>query len=154
MLNLTEGKFNYWDILWLLLPIIMGFSTSLICPITKEAGKNVKFRPPSWVFSVVWSFLFISYGFSWSIAIHNSSGYKIPLTIVLYSLTLLSLIMWIIIYGCIKNKKVASWILIVSLSLSFMSFTQGNDISKILLSPLIAWCIFAILMSTTEIQEE
>lgn len=152
MLSLTQGIFNYWDILWICLPLIIGFSTSAGCPIGKSAGSNVKFRPPAWSFAVIWVIIFVAFGFSWSLAIHHSSGYKIPLTIVLYSLALLSLAIWIIVYGCVKNKKVASWVLIISLALTFMCFTQGNDISRILLGPLFAWAIFAMIMNTTEVQ--
>jgi tryptophan-rich sensory protein len=42
---------------------------------------------------------------------------------------------------------------ILSIIFSLMSFTQGNEISKILIAPLIGWCIFAQLMNITEVEK-
>ena len=156
--NFYSGPFNIYDIIWIVLPTIIGFCTQAGCPIGKDAGASVKFRPPAVAFTVIWVLIFIAYGFSWSRAVHfysensDRKQYNIPLCITLYALTLATLAIWIGVYGCKKDKKGASWVLLVSLGCAIMTFTQGNDISKILLSPLIAWGLFALLMNTTEVQ--
>ena len=138
------------DATYFLLPMVVCYLMSALCPVGKDAGDKVKFRPPSSVFGIVWGILFVLFGLSWVVAMRNSRN-KI-LCFVLYILTTLSLALWIYIYGCRKSKKTASWILILSVALSLMCFTQGNDISRILIAPLIAWALFAQIMNTTEVQ--
>jgi tryptophan-rich sensory protein len=71
-----------------------------------------------------------------------------------YMIVVGSLCYWTYEYGCKKNTKEASWVLVVLLAALFASFSQGNDVSRVLLSPLIAWAIFATLLNTTEAQQE
>jgi tryptophan-rich sensory protein len=102
------------------------------------------------MFSIVWALLYIMFGISWVIANRNCDN-KIICNLT-YILTTLFLCLWIVFYGCKKNKKQASWVLLISLMLVLMCFSQGNYLSKILLAPLIGWVIFALLMNTTEVQ--
>lgn len=139
------------DIIYIILPSIICYSVTAFCKIGKDAGNKVKFRPPAEIFGIIWPILFILFGVSWAVAMNNSNN-KI-LCFNLYMLLTISLALWIYIYGCKKSTKVASWILILSITLGLMSFTQGNEISKILIAPLIGWCIFAQLMNTTEVEK-
>ncbi len=140
------------EVIYFLLPTTIGYSTSMFCNIGKNAGTIVKFRPPSYVFGIVWFFLFILLGLSWVFAVRTA---KLPyLCIITYFLASLSLGLWTYVYGCKKNKKGASWVLILSLATLFASLSQGNDVSKVLLSPLIAWVLFAMIMNTTEVTLE
>jgi tryptophan-rich sensory protein len=142
---------NIEDIVYIILPSIICYSVTAFCKIGKASGNTVKFRPPAEIFSIIWPFLFILFGVSWALAMRNSDN-KI-LCFSLYMLLTISLGLWIYIYGCRKSIKVASWILILSIIFSLMSFTQGNEISKILIAPLIGWCIFAQLMNITEVEK-
>lgn len=138
------------DLIYLFLPMIVGYGTTAMCKIGQNAGKVVKFRPPSFVFGIVWPILFLLLGISWIIAVRNTEFVKT--TILVYLLTTLSLGLWTYVYGCLKMKKEASWVILLSIMASIASFSQGNDISKLLISPLIAWLIFALLLNTTEVQ--
>ena len=69
-------------------------------------------------------------------------------------MTSLSLGLWSYIYGCKKNKKGAMWVLVLALALLFASFSHGNDISRVLISPLIAWVLFAMILNSTEVELE
>ena len=138
------------DIIYFLLPAIICYTVTVFCKIGKTAGSNVKFRPPPQVFGIIWPILFVLFGLSWAIAMRNCNN-KI-LCFSTYMLVTISLALWIYIYGCKKSSKGAAWVLILSIAASLMCFAQGNNISKILLAPLIAWCVFAQLMNTTEVQ--
>lgn len=138
------------DIIYFLLPAIICYTVTAFCKIGKTAGIDVKFRPPPQVFGIIWPILFILFGISWAIAMRNCEN-KI-LCFITYMLVTISLALWIYIYGCKKSNKGAAWVLILSIALTLMCFAQGSYISKILLAPLIAWCIFAQLMNTTEVQ--
>ena len=50
------------DILLVFLPSVIGYGSQYLCNIGKNAGKNVLFRPPSWVFGIVWPVLFLLFG--------------------------------------------------------------------------------------------
>jgi tryptophan-rich sensory protein len=143
---------TYIDVLLVVLPAIVGYSSQMICNLGKNAGSNVKFRPPPWVFGVVWPILFLLFGLSWAIAFRNCNN-KI-LCMSMYLLTTLLLGVWIIVYGCGKSKKGASWILILAIASGLSCFTQGNEVSKIMITPLLAWILFALIMNTTEVQNE
>ena len=139
------------DVILVLLPAIVGYLSQLICGVGKNAGSKVLFRPPAWAFGVIWPLLFLLFGLSWAVATRNSANKK--LAIGMYGLTTLLLGIWILVYGCTKNKKSASWILILVVAGGLAAFGQGNEVSRALLAPLLAWAIFAMIMNTTEVQE-
>ena len=67
-------KINVIDVFFCITPIIFGFIMQFVSGLDSTAGDNVKFRPPGWLFSVVWSILFILLGFSWAIAARTSKN--------------------------------------------------------------------------------
>jgi len=139
-----------YDVLYCVIPIFFGFTVQLVSGVNSTAGDNVLFRPPGWLFSVVWTILYILLGFSWAFAVRNAEN-KI-LAIVLYSLLVFLLGVWIFVYGGLNKKTAASWLLILILAFAFACISVGNEWSKIMIAPLIAWLIFAMIMNTTEIQ--
>lgn len=143
-------KLEALDILFLLLPALIGYGSGMLCVIGKDAGKDVKFRPPPYVFGIVWPVLFVLFGISWVYAAKNTNNYS--LCVAAYAVAALTLGLWTIVYGCFKMKKEACWVILISLAALLASFSQGNETSKILISPLIAWILFALLMNTTEVQ--
>ena len=144
-------KIGFEDILYILLPSIIGYGTTMFCKTGKDSGSVVKFRPPAYVFGIVWPILFILFGISWAIAMRNCTN-KV-LCLISYSLAVLSLAAWIFTYSCCNSKKGGSWILILTIAFTLMCFAQGNDVSRVLLAPLIGWAIFAMMMNVVEVQE-
>jgi len=140
------------DIVLVLLPSIIGYGSQFLCNIGKNSGEKVLFRPPSWVFRVIWPILFLLFGISWAIAARNCDNKY--LCIITYCMTALLLGLWIIVYSnkCGNSKKGASWVLLLVIVTELASFSQGNSVSKLLISPLIAWSLFALIMNTTEVQ--
>ena len=139
------------DIIYFLLPSLIGYGTGMFCVIGKNAGNKVKFRPPPYVFGLVWPILFMLFGLSWVIASKNSNNTTI--CVMTYATAALFLGLWTYVYGCLKMKKEACWVILLSLATLLAAFSQGSEASKILISPLIAWIIFALFMNTTEVQE-
>ena len=144
-------KIEFIDLIYILLPSIIGFGTNILCKTSKESGINVKFRPPDTAFGIIWPILFLLFGVSWAISMRNCTNKTLCLSV--YVLTILSLALWIFVYSCKKSKTFSCWVLIFTLAFAIMCLTQGSEVSKILAAPLISWTIFAMIMNTTEVQE-
>jgi tryptophan-rich sensory protein len=59
--------------------------------------------------------------------------------------------LWTVVYGCLGNKKAASWVLVLSIASVISNLVIGTQSSRLLLCPLLAWLVFATLMNTTEV---
>ena len=139
-------KFSVVDGVLLFIPLITGFATSFSCNIGSDAGKTVPFRPPGVVFSIVWPILYILLGVAWMYANRDNVYNNIP-----YSILTFLLIMWIIVYGCMNNKKAGVWVIALAILASLYSYTVGGDISKYCILPLIVWLIFAMCLNMFEV---
>jgi tryptophan-rich sensory protein len=142
-------KINPIDIVYACLPAVAGYGASAACEIGSSAGSSVKFRPPAQAFGIIWAILFPLFGISWAVACRESNT---PTCIISYGGTTAFLALWIYVYGCKKNKKAAVWVLVGAVAFALLCFTQGNTLSKMLVAPLIAWALFALLMNSTEVQ--
>lgn len=131
------------DYFYLLLPMISGYTVSAFCSPGRDAGASVKFRPPGWVFGVVWSILYLLIGLAWI----NSKKYSIYFIILNILLNL-----WLVFYGCQKNKVAGVYIILSSLLCSFFIYTVVEKYSKYLIIPLIIWLLFALLLNIFEVQ--
>lgn len=142
----------------LLLPMIACFTASAVCPIGKTAGNSVVFRPPAWVFGIVWFIITIMLGLSWVIALkqNDQTTSKLPISAIytIYGFLVGFLVWWIIQYGCNKDKISATWIFVPLIMTALMCMVIGSTISRLLVCPLIAWLIFALLLATTEINQQ
>ena len=123
--------------IYLLSPIICVYFISIFYPVTDNAGKNISFRPPPYVFAIVWPILLLLLGYSWTLR-PNISYLYILLTILLST--------WLILFSL--SKKEAFYELIVTLLLSiFMLFYKYEILSSNLLIPLILWLSFASVLN-------
>ena len=135
------------DSLRLFFAMILGYIVSMNCKMGKGSGNNVKFRPPSYLFGIVWPILYILLGISW---INSYKGNK---NIDLLFITLSSLLaIWIIVYSCMRDKKNAIFILLlILLSIVYLMILIPQK-SKLYLAPLLVWILFATFLNTTEVQ--
>lgn len=141
---------EYWPVI---VPSILGYVAAFACKMDKSSGNNVKYRPPSWVFGVMWPILYIMLGISWYMCLQNKN-YNNMLVNILYGFLVLLITLWVVVYSCGKNKKMSVFVLLGSVMAVFMTFTIGDYKSRLLLCPLIGWLIFATMMNTTEVQNE
>lgn len=130
------------EYIYLFTPLLIGYSISAVCTMDKNAGASVKYRPPGWVFAIVWPVLYILLGLSWVYA-QRQNKYNT----VVYLIISLLLGLWLIQYSCNKNKKSALIILIITVVLSTLCLFIGDKTSKLLITPLIAWLIFATYLN-------
>lgn len=149
MINWKDWK----TYIFLLIPIITGYIASIPCKIEKESGITVPARPPSWIFGTIWPFLYLSLGTVW-IILRNKDSYIID---ILMCLTIVGLISWIIVYGCSKNKKNALYIILLVLVTALLLFGYSwthNKYTGMLITPFLAWILFATMLNFTEVNNK
>ena len=56
-------KYIHYSLLFL--PMLAVYLPTVFYPVTDEIGKNVSFRPPGYVFAIVWPILLFFLGISW-----------------------------------------------------------------------------------------
>tara|TARA_X000000368_G_scaffold409205_1_gene390842 strand:- start:1326 stop:1718 length:393 start_codon:yes stop_codon:yes gene_type:complete len=119
--------------LYLLLPMFSVYIVGIFYPVGKEVGKDIPFRPPSWVFGVVWPILLILIGYSWSIR-PELTYYYLLLTLLLSS--------WSIFYA--NNRMYAFFNILATISLTiYLILHKFKKKSSYLLIPLLGWLLFA-----------
>lgn len=133
---------NYiMNYLYLLLPILSVYSIGTFYPIEKDAGKEVAYRPPGWVFGVVWPILLLLIGKSWTLA-PDLSKYYIILTTLLAS--------WSMFYA--NNRSLAFLNILTSIGITiYLILSKFKKKSSNLLIPLLAWLSFASYLSFNSI---
>lgn len=128
----------------------MGYITSYFCNVGEKSGKTIPFRPPGWVFGVVWPILYLLFGLSWYFSILSKTNKTLIINLLYFTLSLL-LCLWIIIYGCYDKKKKAIYILFLSILNILVIYTIVEMKSKLLLTPLMVWLIFATFLNIIEV---
>ena len=123
--------------LYLVIPLIAVNSVALLFPISKTSGQNVWFRPPPYVFAIVWPLLLLLIGYSWYLR-PNLSLYYAILTLLLSS--------WSILWAYSKLYSLLNIIstLFFTLYLIFLKFSKK---SSYLLIPLFLWLCFATILN-------
>ena len=122
------------------------------CKMEKNAGSVVKFRPPSYMFGIVWTILYILFGISWIITISKNKN-KL-LTDLLYSLVTILLTLWIVVYSCLKNKRGGVYVLFGTICSVILCMNISPLESRMMLSLLLTWLLLASLLNTFEVQTE
>ena len=148
--NIFQNKYlyisNYYmnisnklcDLFYVLFPIISGYITIYFCPMSNKKVKKLNFRPPSYVFGIIWPILYLLLGVAWL----KSKEFSLW-----YLLLSLILCLWLIVYSCKNNKHLALAIILISIGLVLVCYTVSKQISKLLLIPLLVWLSFASLLS-------
>ena len=131
----------------LVYPMVAGFGVSLFCKMEKS-GVNVKFRPPPYIFGIVWPILYLLLGWSWVQSNPRQNQLIDGLFFTLSSL----LAVWIVVYACRKDKKNAVFVMVAILLAIALLMVLIPQKSKLMLTPLGIWILFALLLSTTEVQ--
>lgn len=137
------SKLTHQELILLFTPMISGYAMSGFCSPSKSAGSLVKFRPPAWVFGVVWPILYLLIGLAWIRSKHLTANF-------ICLLILLNL--WLLVYVCQKNKVGGVYIIFLSLLASLYIFVGLDKTTKYLFAPLIVWLLFAAFLNTFEVQ--
>jgi len=135
------------DLMRLVYPMVAGFGVSLFCKMEKS-GVNVKFRPPPYIFGIVWPILYVLIGMSW---VQSNPRQNQMIDGLFFTLSSL-LAVWIVVYACRKDKKNAVFVMVAILLSIAMLMVLIPKTSQLMLVPLGVWILFALLLSTTEVQ--
>jgi tryptophan-rich sensory protein len=140
---------NIHEIIIFLLPSILSFLVSKICPVGNQSGVIIPARPPPIVFGVVWTILYGFIGLAWVLSRRCCEKKFIN---VLYIILIGLLNLWVINYGCNKDSKSALYVMPFCILVTMILIMyQGNTISSYLLLPLLVWLFFAMLLNYTEV---
>ena len=141
---------NFFFIIIIFIPLILVSIPTLLIKM-KNYGKDIPFRPPSIVFSIIWPILLILLGISWYL--FNISQIKnLYLIQVLFIILILLLASWSIIYkyskiGGLINIILSFCILLYLIIYLFLNKSVTTVTSSILIIPLAGWLIFAGILN-------
>ena len=124
-------------LIYLFIPMLSVYIVSYYYPVTKQATKDIWFRPPPYVFGIVWPILLLLIGFSWYL-IPNLSFYYTILTILLST--------WSMFWSYSKIYSLIN-IIITKLFTLYLIFKKYSKKSSLLLIPLFLWLSFATLLN-------
>lgn len=137
-------------IIYSLLPIVGGALVGLIISGYMNYGDMVKppLSPPSYIFPIVWTILYILMGISYFIATKNNENDKELNQI--YILQLLVNFFWPIIFFVLKMYFTAFfWIILLLILVIIMikELLKNNKISGCLQIPYLIWLLFATYLN-------
>ena len=118
-------------------PIISVYIVSMIYPVGKNAGAQVSFRPPPYVFAIAWPILLLLMGYSWTLR---------PELSVLYFILTLLIAGWCIVYNY-SLKFAFGEIILTEIFTIFLIIYKFEQVSSLLLIPLALWLAFASVLN-------
>jgi len=122
---------------YLFIPIISVYVSGMYYPVDDKSGKKVWFRPPGWVFGVVWPILLSLLGYSWFLRPQLARYYAF-LTVVLST--------WSILFSFNKAYALIN-ILIALITTMVLILPSYPEKATLLLVPLGLWLSFASLLN-------
>jgi len=122
------------------IPAVAITTTSTVCPNLKDSGATVPFRPPGWVFAVVWPLLYLTTGYAWYLSKEDF----------LFSLVVGLCCAWLVVYSCNKDKQNAAAIIVAAAIASWYTVTRIEARPANFLKPLAAWLTFASYLNIYE----
>ena len=124
---------------------LTGWVTSASCgPV--RGGEHISFRPPPWVFAIVWPILYITTGLVWA-----ASGGPLHIDLIFGAIVLLCCA-WLPVYSCAKAKRVSAALLCAAAFLSWVSiFVVPARWAMWVSVPLALWTSFATILNFAEI---
>ena len=143
------SKFKVYAIS-ILIPVIVGGIVGLIISSSMDYGMLEKppFAPPSILFPIVWTILYILMGVSYGILKENSL-IDSEINSIYYSQLAVNAL-WPIFFFVLKWRLFAFiWILLLVVLVFFMikKFYSKNKASGLLQIPYLIWCLFATYLN-------
>jgi benzodiazapine receptor len=123
--------------IYLFIPLIAVNGIAFLYPISKDSGEKLWFRPPPYVFAIVWPILLLLLGYSW---------YLRPKLVFFYAYLTILLSTWAMLWD---YNKFYAFINIISTLIStlILILYKFSKLSSILLVPLLLWLSFASVLN-------
>ena len=143
-------KFSYRDTAIVLSPIIASNIVQLIFPMTKKTTR-VTIQPPSYVFGIVWTIIYLLYGF-YATAILNEPHKNIIM--LLWLTNLIINLSWSPIVFTYDKYITGLYIefVLVGLILAKICITE-NSLTRLFLVPYVTWLGVAIILTVETIRK-
>lgn len=122
------------------LPALLITLASASCPNLESSGANVPFRPPGWVFGVVWPILYVTTGYAWYLSKKDF----------LFSMIVNLCCLWLFAYSCYREKGTAAAIITAAAIATWYTVTRLDAKSRKFLTPLAVWLTFATYLNLYE----
>lgn len=146
------------DVFLLLLSFILTLGTAYIA---SSASKNAAqiyedlekpfFAPPSWVFPIVWTILYILMAYAlYRVWVLKKSGVSTKKAVTYYFIQLALNFLWPILYFTLRLRGLAFLVLIilvVFIILTTIEFFKKDKLAGILFIPYLIWSIFALVLN-------
>ena len=135
---------------YILFPLLIGLLISSLISnnIDYQTLKQPPFAPPSILFPIVWTILYILMGISYYL--YKKNTYTEKTEIIIYYLQLFVNALWSIIFFILKLRFFSIiWILALSILIYTLItlFLQKYKLSAYLLIPYLIWCLFATYLT-------
>ena len=134
---------------YIFLPIILGSIIGFIINTdTYQTLVKPPLSPPSWLFPIMWSIIYLLMGISFYLL--KKEDNVDPSTEKLYYLQLIVNLLWSIIFFSLKWRFIASiWIIALDILILLMinAFLNRKKVSAYLNIPYIVWCLFATYLT-------
>jgi len=128
---------------------MLGFGTSWLMPMPEDSAREVAARPPRWSFSVVWVCLYLLLGIAWSRELNSPW----PVHVCIVALLALFMLWQVLFSKTVRKPKEATYVLVAAIAIVLMVRDVGKDaFTSLLLAPLVAWLIFASILSVQNLQ--
>ena len=135
------------ELLLAAVPAAPGYSLSAACKMPKS--DSIPFRPPAWVFGVVWPILYALLGIAWFRTSVAFGVVSIPSAS--YLATSIMLALWLVVYSCWKQVKNAVFVLLASVLCVAFNIALSAKPESLMVIPLLVWVSFATLMNATQV---
>ncbi|HPD76898.1 MAG TPA: tryptophan-rich sensory protein [Spirochaetota bacterium] len=136
------------------IPLFIGFIGSFFTSSSVDTWyktlKKPDFNPPNWVFSPVWTLLFILIGLSFYIIWKNNFGGKKVLLLNIFFTQLFANLLWSLFFFGLRSPFLALIDIIVlwlAILVNIIVFYRVSKPAGILLVPYILWVSFAALLN-------
>tara|TARA_Y100000389_G_scaffold202440_1_gene247725 strand:- start:3329 stop:3724 length:396 start_codon:yes stop_codon:yes gene_type:complete len=119
-------------------PLLTGVLSTAISP---KIESTSKLSPPAWVYSVVWSFLYVLIGLSWAVQADDATS------LALHAGLVAALTLWTPIYTRV-SQTLAILVTAASLALAIVLVILFK---AWMLIPLAAWLSFALIINVDQV---
>ena len=143
-------KSIFKNIFYIFLPILVGFTISLIIRDSIDYNDYIKpvLSPPGFLFPIIWTIIYILMGISFYLLNKNDNVSR-NIRIIYYSQLLINAL-WSILFFAFKLKLLAVlWIILLVLIVTLMisKFYDINKTSSYLNIPYLVWCLYATYLT-------
>jgi tryptophan-rich sensory protein len=127
-------------------PIATGFGIAAITPSMKNRGSRLKQTPPGWVFSVVWTALYLGLGYTWA---ESAEREPVRADIAFGILTALLALWLLAVAGWLTREKpgvnrASLYIMILAVIATINGLQLATDeLATVSMSSLLGWLLFA-----------